>query len=250
MASDHDTPQQPPDAARYFAAMGLAGALCPWVVAIPLGIWSLREGADGLPWEGVSTALFFLVCISGGGALLGVFGSLLAIAIATALLSLLGLPTGGVRFHAFASGLLGLIPSLALVTMLGLTTGLNGPLGVSANVDWMALLLFFLIGPGIATPLFQFAGAWSTWPASGKLSPMPRWQFGTRQLLVATLWTALALTVARYAVEAALWTGGWTLLWLLYQSLTMWLVLGFLNWWYGRRGGFEGGGGDGVGMRG
>lgn len=241
--------QQPPDAIRYFAAMGLAGAAYPWLVAMSVAIWIAQRSVGGIPWEGLWPTLFVLVCCSGVGALASVFGSLLAIMLATALLALLGLPTGGVRFHSFAAGLLGFIPGLAVVTMLGI---MAGPSKFGSNIDWSGLFLFILLGPGIATPLYQFAGAMSTWPAEERLPPMPTWRFGIRQLLIATLWTALALTAAKLAgeVSLSLWAGGWLLVWLVYQSFTMWLVLRILDWRLGRRSALEGSGRDGMGMGG
>ncbi len=92
------------------------------------------------------------------------------------------------------------------------------------------LFLLFLLGPGIATPLAQYAGAWSQWPRRQKNEPPTKRQFGISQVLVLTAWVALSLTLLKlvdvlHPVSMMYLCG-----WIAYQWFTMGLVLRVCEW--------------------
>lgn len=86
------------------------------------------------------------------------------------------------------------LDDVELATHAGATLGYLLPL---AYVEFMSQgmslgreAFAFALLTSVATPLGQYAGAWSQWPLRERKPPDLKWQFGIRQLLVATGWIA------------------------------------------------------------
>ena len=120
-----------------------------------------------------------------------------------------------------------MVASSAFVSMLPM-----GPL------DWKELMFVFLLGPGIATPLGQYAGMWSQW-VEGELPHKFHWRFGIRQLLIVTTVLALGLALLKLSMMFSLENVTWLTAWFAYQWVTLHCVGRFCRWRHRRA--FEGG---------
>ena len=217
------------DPLGYFVAMALAGAI------YPLLVFALVEGRQiQFSYPLVAGLLVTAVVGAGVGAMIGM-GSLVC---GRALQWTLAAEADRTRSYTFAGGLAGL-----LVLSLYLLLWPHPPVNHNQMADAGLVLLF---GPGLATPLFQFAAACGEWPAEGPLPRPGRWQFGMRQILSAMVWIALGLTLLKLTGRLTSWVVMWITVWGVYQGITMWLVLRLCGW---RRGGFSKGDWEMMGGR-
>lgn len=99
----------------------------------------------------------------------------------------------------------------------------------------LALLL------GTATPLAQYAGAWSQWPVRVSSQHRRRWQFGIRQLLVATGWIAAMLSLLKVAGLLTSFHLTTLAAWFLFQLVTLQGTFLFCRWRARQRRSGEGG---------
>ncbi len=201
-----------PDPIGYFVAMAIAGAVYP-----VLAYGGLIALVDGLRIEIDFQFMAGLLVAASIGVPVGVLVGLGSVVCARALQWTLAAHVDRTRFYTFAGGLAGLF-----LLGLGLMISPHPPVNhhQQANVG-----LLLLVGPGIATPLFQFAAAWGEWPREGVLPPRGPWQFGVRQILAAMVWVALGLTLLKLSGRLTPWSVMWITVWGIYQGVTMWVVL-------------------------
>jgi hypothetical protein len=219
---------------RYFAVIGIAGAVYPLLADLLASVWSGRFGFD------VDDVLG-LACFAPFGALLAVVGSIAALFLGMGIHLALRLWIDNVRFFSFSSGLLGFFALIPLL-MSGVDyTGL---------LPWSRGAMYFVVGPGLITPLFQLAGGWNEWRVSGPPAARRPWRFRLKELLAVTFGVAVLLGLLKLIQGSMSWIVAWTSAWIVYQWLTMWLVLRFLGWLYRQEAGLGGGEGDDGGMRG
>lgn len=147
--------------------------------------------------------------------------SALVVSVYPLFCALYGVRLNEVWYRGLFAGAVALVPLGLAVLLLGLTIG--GP---------VITFTHFLLGPGIATPVLQLAGALSVKGDCARTGPL---RFGLRHLLIAAGGVALALTFVRVMDWMTYDVIVWLAVWSVYQVATFGIVLWVCRWRERRR---------------
>lgn len=207
-------------------ALGVAGFAYPFLLLPFFVLLGWLESPPG----GVS--LWMVGVMLAGAPLSGLFTAFLGFFLSTILWLAAGVVVRSMRIE---------LDDIRLAVHVGGWTALLGTtmylgmMGVLGERDPLWLAIAWIAGPGLATPLAQYVGAWSQWPRESQLVVLTRPRFGLYQILVATAWIALALTLLKLMGWLHVWARYYVGGWLVYQWLTLHLALGVCHWRHRRR---------------
>jgi hypothetical protein len=218
-------------------ALVVAGLVYPLLASFCLAIWvivdqsfnwgrSVRDPSDWGPllWD-AATRLFTFLAAGGLIAIpcvasMWILGSLTWVAGRAAVALFRG-EISLVRFEGYVVGW-----AAFFLTFAGAWAFRPVAFG-SVNPDFV---LWLVLGPGLATPVGQFAGVFSSLALDRAPLGTPPLQFNIRGLLVVTLMVAVTLGVLKLLdLLDPFWLGLFAG-WLVYQYITLQLVVGLFAW--------------------
>lgn len=218
-------------------ALAIAGFAYPFLLVPFFVLLGWLENPPG------GVALWMVGVMLAGAPISGLFTAFVGFLLSTLLWLAAGVVVkslrtelDNVRLAAHVGGWTALLGTTMYLGMMDVLQERSGP--------W--LVVAWIAGPGLATPIAQYVAAWSQWPRESHLVLFPRPRFGLYQILVATAWIAGLLTLLKLMGWLNLWARYYVGVWLVYQWLTLHLALGVCRWRHRRR--FQGRGGDAEGM--